>query len=90
MEEGKKYKTRGEFEKCNKSAYSAALNYGYLDEMNWMPKDSKLPRGYWKNIDNVINEAKKYSTKKELRENNSYLYKIMFKKGYIDKLDWLK
>ena len=90
MEEGKKYKTRGEFEKCNKSAYSAALNYGYLDEMDWMPKDPKLPRGYWKNIDNVINEAKKYSTKKELRENNSYLYKIIFKKGYIDKIDWLK
>ena len=46
--------------------------------------------GNSKNILLAINEAKKYSTKKELRENNSYLYKIMFKKGYIDKLDWLK
>jgi hypothetical protein len=60
--------------------------------MKWIgcQKALNFQGGYWENIDNVINEAKKCSTKKELRENNSYLYKIMFKKGYIDKIDWLK
>lgn len=55
-----------------------------------MPKDKKFPRGYWNNIENVINETKKFKTKKEIKENNPYLYKIIFKKGYIEKLDWLK
>ena len=90
FEEAKKYKTRGEFQKNNKSAYSAALKYGWLDEMDWLPKDTKRPRGYWDNIENVINEVKKYSSKLEIREKEPYLYKIIFKKGYISKLDWLK
>lgn len=90
FEEAKKYKTRGEFQKNNKSAYSAALKYGWLDEMDWLPKDTKHPRGYWDDIKNIINEAKKYSSKHEIKEKEPYLYKIMFKKGYINKLDWLK
>ena len=90
FEEAKKYKTRGEFQKNNKSAYSAALKYGWLDEMDWLPKGTNRPNGYWDNIENVINEAKKYSTKLEIRENEPYLYKIMFKKGYVNELDWLK
>ena len=90
IEKSKKYKTRGEFEKHDKSSYSAALKYGWLNDMPWLEKSNFKQRGYWYGINNVINEAKKYSTKKELKENNSYLYKIMFKMGYADKLDWLK
>lgn len=90
MEEGRKYKTRGEFEKYNKQLYSAACRYGYIEEMYWMPKGRTLPKGYWDDFENVVSEAKKYKTKKELREKNSYLYKIMFKKGYAEKLSWLK
>jgi hypothetical protein len=90
MKQGKKYKTRGDFQKHDKPAYNAALKYGWLDEMYWMPKDKKFPRGYWSNIENVINETKKFKTKKEIKENNPYLYKIISKKGYIEELDWLK
>ena len=90
MGEGKKYNTRGDFEKYDKSSYSAALRYGWLDEMDWLPKNTKHPRGYWDNFENVVNEAKKYSSKLEIKENEPYLYKIMFKKGYINELNWLK
>ena len=90
FEEAKKYKTRGEFQKNNKNAYSAALRYGWLDEMDWLPKDSKRPRGYWNDIKNVIKETKKYSSKLEIKEKEPYLYKIIFKKGFVNKLDWLK
>lgn len=90
IEKSKAYKTRGEFERHDKSSYNAALKYGWLYEMTWLKKGNYKPKGYWNDINNVIIEAKKYNTKKELKENNSYLYKLIFKKGYVDKLNWLK
>ena len=38
---------------------------------------------------NIQFQHRKYKTKNEIKEKNTYLYKIMFKKGYIEKLDWL-
>lgn len=58
--------------------------------MDWLPKGTNRPNGYWDIIENVINEAKKYSSKHEIKEKEPYLYKIIFKKGYVNKLDWLK
>lgn len=90
IEESKKYKTRGEFERKNKSLYSAACRYRYIDEMTWLAPVTKHPKGYWDDINNVIKEAQKYNSREEIKQKNTYLYKIMFKKGYVDKLDWLK
>jgi hypothetical protein len=90
LEEARKYNSRSEFRKNNRNFYEAACRYGYLDEIGWTPNKKSHPKGYWDNIDNVIKEVRNYKSKKELKEKNSYLYKIIFKKGYIDKLTWLK
>ena len=45
LEESKKYKTRVEFMKSNKSVYDAAQRYGWLKEMVWLPTQSKKLKG---------------------------------------------
>ena len=52
-------------------------------------KKSKHPKGYWKNKENIINEAKKYSTKEEFKEGNLTAFLASYKYGYIDDMDWL-
>lgn len=39
--ESKKYQTRGEFRKCNSSAYGVACKNGWLDEMTWLSVQPK-------------------------------------------------
>ena len=52
-------------------------------------KKLKHPKGYWKNKENIINEAKKYSTKEEFKEGNLTAFLASYKYGYIDDMDWL-
>ena len=33
-------------------------------------KNLRHPKGYWKNKENIINEAKKYHTKEEFKRGN--------------------
>lgn len=52
-------------------------------------KTSKHQKGYWKNKDNILNEAKKYSTKEEFKEGNLTAFLASYKYGYIDDMYWL-
>ena len=52
-------------------------------------KNLKHPKGYWKNKENIVNEAKKYSTKEEFKKGNLTAFLASYKYGYIDDMHWL-
>ena len=49
----------------------------------------KHPKGYWKNKENMMEEAKKYSTKEEFQKGNLTAFLAAYRYGYIDDMDWL-
>ena len=49
----------------------------------------KKPKGYWKNKHNIMQEAKKYKSKKEFQEGNLSAFLASYKYGYIDEMTWL-
>lgn len=49
----------------------------------------KHPKGYWKNKENMMNEAKKYSTKEEFKKGNLTAFLAAYRYGYIEEMDWL-
>ena len=49
----------------------------------------KKPKGYWKNKENMMQEARKYSTKEEFKKGNLTAFLAAYKYGYIDEMDWL-
>lgn len=87
LEESKKYKTRTEFMKANKSMYDAAQRYGYLKEMVWLPEQK--PNGFWNIKENVIKESKKYSSRSQFKKGSYGAYRAAHKYGYINELTWL-
>lgn len=88
--ESKKYSTRTEFKKKSGNAYDSARKNGWLDEFTWLSNNTnKRPKGYWKNKENMMNEAKKYSSKEEFQKGNLTAFLAAYKYGYIDKMDWL-
>lgn len=54
-----------------------------------MKKNIKHPKGYWKNKENMMNEARKYSTKEEFKNGNLTAFLAAYRYGYIDEMDWL-
>lgn len=49
----------------------------------------KKPKGYWKNRDNMMNEAKKYASKEEFKKKNLSAFLAAYRYGYIDEMVWL-
>ena len=49
----------------------------------------KKPKNYWKDKDNMMEEAKKYSTKEEFQKNNLSAFLAAYKYGYIDEMSWM-
>ena len=49
----------------------------------------KHPKNYWKNRENMMREARKYSTKDEFKKNNLSAFLAAHRYGYIDDMDWL-
>lgn len=75
--ESKKYKTKVEFMKGNVGAYSTCMRRfpGLIDKLY---ANQIKPVGYWTR-DKIIDEAKKYKTKNELRVNCSSAYTVALK-----------
>lgn len=89
FEESKKYKSRAEFFTNSSSAYQKSLNEGWLNEMTWLSNVQRRPRGYWTKKENVITEAKKYSSKSDFQSNNTSAYQAALKYGWIKEMHWL-
>lgn len=90
INESKQFSSRTEFKKKSQNAYNSALKHNWIDEMNWLDSNNnKLPKGYWKNKENMMQEARKYSTKEEFKKCNLTAFLAAYKYGYIEKMDWL-
>ena len=90
INEARKYKTRGEFQKNSVGAYESARKNKWLDEMDWFekPKERK-PRGYWQNKENVINESKNFKTRSEFKFLSQRAYESARKNKWLDEMIWL-
>jgi len=49
----------------------------------------KHPKGYWKNEKNIMNEAKKYSSKEEFKKGNLTAFLASYKYGFNEDMPWL-
>ena len=56
--------------------------------MTWFPKNREHTNGYWRNKENFLKEARKYSSKNELAKNNLAAYAAGHKYGYLDEVEW--
>ena len=48
----------------------------------------KHPKNYWKDKENMMREAKKYSNKEEFQKGNLTAFLAAYKYGYIDDMYW--
>lgn len=90
INESKQFKSRTEFKKKSQAAYNLALKNKWINEMPWLDvKNNKLPKGYWKIKDNMMEEAKKYEAKEEFKKNNLTAFLAAYKYGYMDEFTWM-
>ena len=90
IEESKRFSNRTEFKKKSGNAYNNAIRFMWINEMPWLDKScDRHQKGYWKNKENIISEAKKYNTKKEFKEGNLTAFLAAYRYGYIENMDWL-
>jgi len=90
INESKQFKSRTEFKKKSQSAYNSAIKNKWINEMAWLDVNNmKHQKGYWKNKENMMNEAKKYSTKEEFQKGNLAAFLAAHRYGFIEEMDWL-
>lgn len=90
LNEAKKYISRTEFKNKSQVAYNSAIKNKWINEMVWLDaNNTKRPKGYWKNKENMMEEARKYSTKKEFQKGNLTAFLAAYRYGFIDDMDWL-
>ena len=90
FDESKRFNSRTEFKKYSGNAYDSARKNKWLDEMTWLSNNNgKHPKGYWKNRENMMSEARKYSTKEEFQKGNLTAFLAAYRYGFIDEMDWM-
>ena len=90
IDESKQFSSRTEFKKKSQNAYNSALRNNWINEMPWLDEVSdRHPNGYWKNRENMMKEAKKYTSKEEFQKGNLYAFLAAHKYGYIDEFFWM-
>ena len=89
FEEAAKYKTKLEFRKSAYAAYQKATKNKWIGEMTWFISNSK-PQGFWQDKKNVIEEARKYSSRSEFRWGTPSAYRSAVDNGWIDEMTWFK
>lgn len=88
FKESRKCKTKREFQKKCSRGYEIARNEGWDKEIYWLEEIHK-PHGYWTK-ERVFDEARKYKTKKEFRNNSSGAYTVAYINRWFDKMTWLE
>lgn len=83
--EALQYETRWDFQKYSTNAYSAAKNYGWLDDICSHMSLQKQPPDYWTK-EKCIEEATKYRSRNEFRQKSTYPYKIACQNGWQDEV----
>lgn len=85
--EARKYKTKGEFQKCSSGAYKYANEKGIIKDFDWF-EELKKPKGYW-NRARCEEEARKYKSKGEFLKGCSAAHHAAVVNGWLDDYDWL-
>ena len=57
--------------------------------MIWLNNNRKYPKGFWTIKENVLEEAKKYSSKKEFEKKNISAFLAAYRYGFIKDMNWL-
>lgn len=83
--EALKYETKRQFELNNRRAYQAATSYKVIDEICSHMISSRKPSGYWTK-ERCAEEALKYTSQRQFRENSSAAYDAVFRYGWIKEL----
>lgn len=87
--EAKKYSTRSQFRDGNQTAYYASIKLGLLDSFEWLPPRNRVKKGYWNIKENVINEARKYTSRHDFQKKCCAGYNSARKNNYFDEMPWL-
>jgi predicted GIY-YIG superfamily endonuclease len=89
--EAAKHATRRDFKMMASPAHTAASRAGVLDDIfehhaHAGYLDGRKPRGYWRNMDNLRAEARRYATRRDFQSDNPGAYSIAWKLGVLDDL----
>jgi len=82
-----KCRTKTEFQKKHNRAYVVARQNDWMKHYTWFNIERVPVNKKWY-YDSVLEEAKKYKTRKEFSIKARGAYKIALKKGWIDSYDW--
>lgn len=83
----KECKSRTEFAKKYVTAYTIARTNVWLDEMTWLVLKNK-PMGYWNVKQHVMEEGRKYQSRREFSEKSYAAYRSAKRNGWIDEMSW--
>lgn len=89
IREAKKYETRRQFRLNCCGAYQSAIRNGWIDEMDWFLIRHKVKPNFWGVKENVIQESKKYASRKEFNKGCNRAWRVAIQNGWIDEMDWL-
>ena len=85
QEEAKRFSTRSEFARGNRSAYKKAHREGWLDEICISMVSPSKPKGYWTK-ERVFEMAKNHTTKADFLKNAPIAYRVALSHGWIEEL----
>lgn len=84
-----KCRTKTEFIKKHNRAYVVAKQNDWMKHYTWF-NIKRVPVNKKWYYDSVLEEAKKYRSKKEFKDNANGAYKIALVNGWIDSYDWFE
>ena len=86
----KECKTKTEFIKKYSAAWVQARKRGWQNDYVWFNEVEKIAWNKKWNYDTVLEEAKKYKTRKEFGTKAHGAYKVAVKNGWLDSYDWFE
>ena len=86
--EARKYTDYKKFRTESRPYYEQAKKHGWLNGYAWLVRKTK-PMGYWTE-EKCREEAKRYTTKLDFRNNNYAVYQKAHDNGWLDSYDWLE
>jgi len=83
LAEGRKYSSRGEFQRANKGAYHVALRRDLLDQLY---PSKRADFADWSDDEVVLAEGRRFSSRKEFKHGNVSAYQAALRRDLLDQL----
>ena len=80
--------TKTEFTKSFGAACLSARKHGWINNFTWFKKRTAHNKKW--NYDTVLEEARKYTTRKEFSDKAHGAYKVALQNGWIELCDWFE